>query len=251
MRSLRAAALLVAIVLLPVPVFADVTMKMTMATTGGPASVEMTSVTFIKGMKMRSDINVTGQDMSVFLDVAAKRQVMVNNLTKEVTDLGTALENTPVNLGEVAASVNPNGQTKVVLGRTCAGYAVEYSMPMTMMGETITMVVSGVAWVAKDAPGAAEYMAFSKAAAAAGLTTATVAQGPQARGFASLQTALTENGIPLEQEMQLKITGTGQMAQAMAQSGVGATTITVKVTEISIDLIPADTIAMPAAVTKK
>jgi hypothetical protein len=41
MRSPRAAALLVAIVLLPVPAFADVTMQMTMATTGGPASVDL------------------------------------------------------------------------------------------------------------------------------------------------------------------------------------------------------------------
>jgi hypothetical protein len=251
MRSYRAAVLPVVLILVAMPVFADVTMKTTMATLGGPMSVETVSVTFIKGMKMRSDLKMAGQDMSVFMDIAAKRQVMVNNVTKEVADVGAAMANAPVNLGDVTVSVKPNGLTKVVLGRTCAGYAVEYTMPMTMMGETLTMALSGVVWIAKDMPGATEYMAFSKAAAAAGLMSASFAQGPQVQGLARLQAALTEIGIPLEQEMRLKVTGTGQMAQAMAESGVGAMTMTMKVTEVSVDPIPAETVELPAAVTKK
>jgi|MudIll2142460700_1097286.scaffolds.fasta_scaffold114515_3 hypothetical protein len=251
MRLTRAAASLVSIVLFAAPAFADVTMKMTMATAGGPASAETVSVTFIKGMKMRSDVKVAGQDMSVFVDVAAKQQLMVNNATKEVTDFGAMMANLPMTVGEVTVSVTPNGQKRSVLGRACEGYTVTYSMPMTMAGETLTIGSSGVVWIARDAPGAAEYLAFSRAAAAAGLTTGMFSQGPQAKAIAQVQAAMTEKGIPLEQEMQITITGTGQMAEMMSRSGAGNMKMTMKVTEISLDPIPAETFVIPGAAPKK
>jgi hypothetical protein len=251
MKSLRAATLLVCLVLLAVPAYADVTMKMTMVTVGGPMPMDTTAVTYLKGMKMRSDVKVMGQDMSVFVDVVAKQQVMVNNVTKEVTDVGAAMANMPVTVGDVVLSVKPNGQTKQVLGRTCEGYLVEYSMPMTMMSETLTVTSSGVVWIAKDAPGSAEYLAFSKAAAAAGLMTGAFSQGPQTKGIAQVQGALAEKGVPLEQEMQMTIKGTGQVAEVMAQSGSGNIKMTMKVTEISVDPIPAETFVMPGPAPKK
>jgi hypothetical protein len=251
MRLTRAAASLVSIVLFAGPAFADVTMKMTMATAGGPASVETVSVTFIKGMKMRSDVKVAGQDMSLFVDVAAKQQLMVNNATKEVTDVGAMTADLPMGVGEVKLSVKPSGQTKSLLGRTCAGYTTEITMPMTMMGQTLTMTISGMVWIAKDAPGAAEYLAFTKAAVAAGLGSGPLAQGPQAKGLSQMQAAFAELGIPLEQELQIAIAGTGQMAEALAQSGAGNIKMTTKVTEISLDPIPAETFVIPGAAPKK
>jgi hypothetical protein len=251
MRSLRAAFLFVCIVLVAAPAFADLTIKMAMSTVGGPAPMEMTSVTSIKGMKMRSDVKVMGQDMSMFVDVTTKQQLMVNNATKEVQDMGAVMANMPMSLGEVTVSVKPNGQTKEVLGRTCAGFTALISMPMTVMDETLSMTMSGTVWIAKDAPGAAEYQAFTKAAAAAGLMSGAFAQGPQAKGLSQMQAAFAENGIPLEQEMQISITGSGQMAQMMAQSGAGDMKMTMKATSISVDPIPAETFAVPGSTPKK
>lgn len=251
MKSLRAAFLLVCIVLAAAPAFADITITMSIATVGGPAPVEMTSVTFVKGMKARSDVKVMGQDMSMFVDVAAKQQVMVNNTTKEVQDVRAAMANMPMSVGEVTVSVKPNGQTKEVLGRTCAGFAAEITMPMTVMEETLTMTVTGTVWIAKDAPGAAEYQAFTKAAAAAGLMSGVFAQGPQAKGMSQMQAAFAENGVPLEQEMQITVTGSGQMAQAMAQSGAGNIRMTMKATSLSVDPIPAETFTVPGSTPKK
>jgi hypothetical protein len=251
MKLLRSALILACVVFVAVPAFADITVKMTMTTSGGPVSMEASSASYIKGMKMRSDVKVMDQDMSMFVDVAAKQQLMVNNVTKEVQDVGAALASMPFTVGEATVSVKPNGQTKELLGRTCAGFAVEYSMPMTMMGETLSMTMSGVVWIAKDAPGAAEYQAFTKAAAAAGLMSGILAQGPQAKGISQLQAALTENGIPLEQDMQMTMAGTGQVGEMLAQSGAGNMRMLMKVTAISVDPIAADLMTWPAGAPKK
>ena len=251
MRSFRVALLLACIVLVAVPAFADITITMTMTTTGGPVPMEMTTVSSIKGMKMRSDAKGMGQDMSLFVDVATKQQLMVNNVTKEVQDAGAMLANIPMSVGEVTMSVKPNGQTKEVLGRTCAGYTVDASMPMTMMDETLSMTMSGVVWSAKDAPGAGEYRAFAKASAAAGLLSGVLAQGPQAKSIAQLQATLAENGIPLQQDMQITISGSGQVAQMMEQSGAGNMKMTMAVTALSADPIPAETFTVPGSTPKK
>jgi hypothetical protein len=231
--------------------YADVTIKMTVATIGGPVPMEFSTVTFIKGMKMRSDVKIMGQDMSMFVDVATKQQLMVNNATKEVQDVGAAMANLPMSFGEATVSVKPNGQTKEVLGRTCAGFTAQITMPMTMMEESIVMTMSGVVWIAKDGTGIAEYQAFTKASAAAGLMSSPVSQGPQAKSLAQMQAAFAENGVPLEQEMQINMTGSGQMAQMMAQSGAGSMTMTMKVTDITVEPIPVEVVTAPGAGVKK
>ncbi len=250
MKSMRVAWLLVLVLLAATPAFADITVKMTMTTTGGPAAMDMSMVSYIKGMKMRSDVKMAGQDMSMYVDIAAKLEVMVNNVTKEVMDLAAVMAQMP-SVGDATVSVKPNGQTKQVLGRTCAGYTVEMSMPMTMQDETITTTMTGTAWIAKDAPGAAEYEAFNKAAVGAGLASGLFAQGPQAKGIAKMQAAFAENGIPLEQEMQVSMSGTGQMAQMMAQSGIGSMKMTMTVTSLSVEPIPDGTFDPPAGAVKK
>jgi hypothetical protein len=251
MKPFRPALVLACLALGAVPAFADVTMKMTVSTSGGPVAMEMSTVTYIKGMKMRSDVKVMDQDMSMFVDVAAKQQVMVNNVTKQVQDLGAALANMPMSFGEATVSVKPSGQTKAVLGRTCAGFTVEITMPMTIMDETLTMSMSGLVWIAKEGEGVAEYQAFNKAAAAAGLLAGPFTQGPTAKGLAQMQAAFAENGVPLEQDMQISITGSGQMAQMMFETGAGNMRTTTTVTAISVDAIPAEMFTVPGGAAKK
>ena len=251
MRQLRAAVVILCLALAASPAFADVTMKMTQSMSGGPMAVDMAVVAYISGLKMRSDVKVMDQDMSLFVDVAAKQQLLVNNTTKEVQDPAAAMANMPMGLGEVRVSIKPTGQTKQVLGQTCAGFAVEVAIPMTMGDETLTVSTTGTVWLAKDAPGAAEYQAFTKAATTAGLATTPFTQGPQAKSMFELQAAISESGIPLEQDMQIGMTGTGKMAEMVAQSGMGAMRMKMTVTEISVNAIPAETLAVPAWAVKK
>jgi len=252
MKLFRPALVLACLAVVAAPAFADVTLKMTMSTSGGPVAMEMSTVTYIKGMKMRSDVQGMNQDMSMFVDVAAKQQVMVNNVTKEVQDLGAALASMPMSFGEMTVSVKPSGQTKTILGTTCAGFTVQVAMPMTIMDETLTMSMSGVVWIAKEGPGVAEYQAFTKAAAAAGVMAGPMSQGPQAKGLAQMQAAFAENGVPLEQDMQMSITGSGERAQMMAQMmSKGAMRTTTTVTAISVEAIPAEMLVMPGGAVKK
>jgi hypothetical protein len=250
MKRFLALVVFAALALAAAPAFADVTIKMSMATSGGPMVMEMSSVTFIKGMKMRTDASVMSQETSIIIDVAAKQQLMINHATKQVEDFNpaAAMAALPLSFGEASVSMKPSGQTKEILGRTCTGFTLQVNMPMTINGETVTMTMAGSVWIAKDAPGVAEYQAFYKASTAAGLAASPLSSGPQGKEMAEMQKAFAENGIPFEQTMQISVEGSGEMAQAMSQMGMG---MVMKVTSISTDPIPDTTFAVPAGYTKK
>jgi predicted homoserine dehydrogenase-like protein len=58
-----------------------------------------------------------------------------------------------------------------------------------------------------------------------------------------------EHGTPLETQVRIKLEGSGQMGQIMAQKG--STTTTVKVIAISTDPISDDVFRVPAGYTKQ
>ncbi len=250
MRSSRLATIVLLLVLAASTAFADVTVKMTMSISGGPTAMDMPMMVYVKGTKMRSDTQVMSQDMSILIDVATKEWLTIDHVAKQVGpfDPKGAMANLPFNFGDVTASVKPNGQTKEILGRTCSGFDVSMTIPMTMGGETITMILAGPAWIAKDGPGIAEYQAIQKKAAAAGMLASPVAQGPQAKGMIEMQKAMSESGVPLLQELQMRVEGSGEMAQAMGQMAMA---MTMKVTEITTDPIPDEKFAIPAGYSRK
>lgn len=248
-RTRIALLALLLVVLAAAPSRADVTMKMTIAM-NGPMSMNGTSTIYVKGLKMRTDVSMMGQEMSLLLDAVAKQQLMLNHGTKVVSTLDpkAAMANLPVTIGEVTASVKPNDQTKEILGRQCRGYQVTMTMPLTMGGETVTMTMAGVAWIAKEGPGVAEYQAFYKAAGAAGLSVNPMGQGVQSKGMDEMYKALAEAGLPLLQELQMSFEGGGQMASGLAAM---ALTTTMTVTEVSGETIPDDKFTVPAGYTKQ
>jgi len=63
-----------------------------------------------------------------------------------------------------------------------------------------------------------------------------------------MQKAFAEQGIPFQQDVQMAIQGSGQMAQAMSAMSMG---MTMKVTSLSTDTIPAETFTVPADYTRK
>lgn len=245
MKTLRSVLVLAWLAFTAVPAGADITMKMTTSTSGGPVAMDATAVMFVKGMKMRTDMQIMGQDMSMFVDIAARKQVVYNNLTKEVVDIGAAAGELPAGFGEPSMSVKPTGQTKELLGRTCAEFTIEITVPMAMQDEVLTIMASGRVWIAKDGPGVAEYQAFTKASTEAGLTSTLLAQGPHSKGLSQLGTALAAHGIPLQQDMQMSIIGSGPLAQMMAESGAGSMKTTMTVTAISVDPIPDERFTLP------
>jgi hypothetical protein len=230
---------------------ADLGMTMTMSMNAGGMAINGQMETRIKALKMRSDIKMMQQDVSVFFDAAGKQLLTANHLTKEVTttDPAALAGSLPVSFGEATIGMKATGQTKELLGRTCQGYAVEMTVPMTVGTETIVMRMSGTVWIADKGPGVDEYRALTKAASDSGVSTSFMAQAPTTKGMVELQKAMAEAGIPLAQEFQMTMEGTGQAAAALAQ--MGNMTLVTTVTALSTDPIADEVFALPAGYAKK
>src|SRR5450759_2862741 len=211
----RFALVLVVLALMAPPAVADVTVTMSVSITG-PMAADGTVIQFLKGAKARSDAKMMGQDVSILVDAATRQQWMINHTT---------------------------GQTKEILGRVCQGFTIEASVPMTLGGETLTMKLTGPAWIAKDGPGVAEYRAAEKVLADAGLSISALSQGPQATGMSEVAKALGDVGLVMEQEIRMAMEGTGQVAQLMGQ--MGNMTMTLRVTAIATDPIPDEKFVFP------
>jgi hypothetical protein len=247
----RSLLVLAALVLSAAAASADVTVTMSISIRAAQMSITGTTTSSAKGTKFRVDTEVSGQNLTILSDSATKQQWKIDHGTKQIEpfDSQKTMASLPVSFGEAKAVVKPSGQTREILGRQCQAYTVEVTVPMTMAGETIVMKMSGPAWVAKDGAGVAEFRAAQKAFSDLGMTTSVQSQGPQAKGMAELTKALAEAGVVIEQETQMTMEGTGQMAQMVAQMGV--MTMTTKVTAITTDPIPDSKFALPEGYTKK
>jgi hypothetical protein len=230
---------------------ADVTVTMSMSVNGAQMSITGTTTSSAKGTKFRVDTEMSGQTLTILSDSATKEQWKIDHGTKQIEPFSpqAAVSNLPVSFGDAKAVVTPNGQTREILGRQCQGYTVEITIPMTMAGETLVLKMSGPAWIAKDGIGVTEFRDAQKVFTDLGMSTSALAQGPQAKGMAELAKALGEAGVVMEQENQMTMEGTGQMAQMMGQ--MGGMSMTTKVTSISTDPIPDSKFALPEGYTKK
>ena len=246
-----AVTLLVLLVCTVSPASADLGMTMTMSMNAGGMAINGQMETRTKAQKMRSDIKMMQQDMSIIFDAAARQVWTINHGTKEITstDPAALAGQFPVAFGEAAVSMKPTGQTKEFLGRSCQGYALEMTVPINVGQEAITMRMSGTIWIADKGPGVEEYKALTKAASDSGFSTAFMAQGPTAKGMIEMQRAMAEAGIPLSQEFQMTMEGTGQAAAALAQ--VGNMTMVTTVTALTTGPIADEIFALPEGYTKK
>ena len=242
--------------LLAAPSFADVTIKSTMTGKGLGMSGTMSSTTYIKGNKMRSDTVSGDTTRSVIFDLETQKMMSFDSKKKEadVYDMQKLSADIAQNVqtGEMKASVKPNGKTKAIAGHTAAGYDMEVSVPATMGGKDgmkMTVNLIGPMWVVKGAPGSADYMNFYKNAVEKGWfftdPRAARAQPGQAKAMAEMYRQLAATGgIPFEQEMNIKMSGEGPMAGLMAK--MGNVSMTTTVTSVDATALAADLFAPPA-----
>jgi hypothetical protein len=233
------------------PASADLGMTVTMSMNAGGMALTSEMQTRMRGTKMRADVKLMQQNMSIFFDAATKQVLMANHVTKEISNPnpGAMSGNFPVAFGDAVVTMKPTGQTKELLGRTCQGYAVEMTVPMTLNADTITMRMSGTLWISDKGPGVEEYRALSRAAAESGFSTSFMAQGPAMKGMVEMQKTMAEAGIPIAQEFHMSMEGTGQAAAMLAQ--MGNMTVSTVVTALSTDPIADDVFTLPDGYTKK
>lgn len=221
------------------PLHADVTIKQTTSGRGMGVAAAGASTTYIKGMKMRSDVEARGTVMTTVFDVENQKMYVFDSKRKsaDVWDMQafSAELAKSVEAGEVKASIEPNGGKKDVAGKTAAGYDMVVSVPARMGGEggmAMTVTLEGPMWIVKDAPGTADYMAFYKAAAEKGwiFSDPRAAKGApgQAKAMAEMHRQLASTGgLPYETSMKIAIAGEGPMAAMMARMGGMSMTSTV------------------------
>ena len=248
-------AALVAIVGSAAPAFADVTMKSSGSGKGLGMGGDMTSTTYIKGNKMRTDTVIGDRTMTMIFDVDAQRLYSFDSKKKEadawdMQAFGSNM-NQSVDTAGIKSSIKPNGQTRQIAGKAATGYDMEMSVPAMMGGKggmKMTMILSGPIWIVKGAPCTAEFINFYKGATEKGwiFSDPRGAKGNpgQAKAMAEMYKQLAATGgIPYEQEMNFKMSGDGPMAGMMAKMGM---TMTTTVTSVETTALAADLFAVPA-----
>jgi hypothetical protein len=241
---------------------ADVTITMVTSVQGGMTAMAggntptPTMTTRIKGRKARVDVDVMGQTITSLADLAAKQVLMLHADTKTAQVIATSDGSIP--LPKVGATFTPTGNSKTIDGISCDEFTFTMTMSMAEMAgnsqmppqaaemmKDLQMAMNGSVWMTKTAPGAAEYVAFHKAAIEANLgaiLTGGMSSLPSMEK--AMQTFRGGEGIPYLTEMTMTVDGTGQIAEMMRQAG--PMTVTTKVSKISIETIADDVLTLPA-----
>ncbi|MGH9411230.1 MAG: hypothetical protein ACRD1V_17470 [Vicinamibacterales bacterium] len=255
-------------------VHADVTVVETMTIEGGMAAMGQSTTpkttTRIKGLKSRTDVDASGDQVSTITDLVAKQVILLRPDQKTAQIIskadalaapaGTALPAAPA----TDATLTPTGRTQTIDGLKCDEFAFTSSLEMSDMAAShlmppeaaemmkdVKMKIQGTVCVAKDAPGASEYLAFQKAAASSELDSAVAgASGMNMNvpGMEKMMKALgAVQGMPYVTEMTVNVEGTGQVAQMMQQAG--PMKITMRVSSVTTDAVADDLFKMPEGYT--
>ena len=233
---------------------ADVTIKSTVTGKGFGISGSTQSTTYIKGLRMRTDSTAGNKSLATIFDVDAQKMYVldVEDKKAKVWDMAAFASQLSATVSPegMQASMKANGQTKTISGQNTDGYDIDIVVPTTVGGMEMTMHLNGTTWIAKGAPGGAEYSAFYQGAADKGwiFSDPRAAQGSpgQAKAMAQMYTEFAKTGgIPYETLMNIKPEGGGAMGGLMAKVGGMQTTTTTDSVEtgpLADDLfqVPAD-----------
>jgi hypothetical protein len=257
---------------------ADVTIVQTTTIEGGmaamagqPMSPKLTNR--IKGLKSRNDVDAQVVQVTTIADLASKQVIVLrpDQKTAQIVTSSAAgaaakdapKDTPPTGLAIEGSSFTPTGKSQVIDGVKCEEYAFSTTVNMSEMSlgggamppeaaemmKGMRIVMKGSVWVAKDVPGAADYVAFQKAASATDLTS--IISGATGMGMPGIDKVMKSianvGGLAYLTEMTMTIEGTGQMAEMMQQ--MGAMKITTKVTSITTDPIADDVFKIPEGYT--
>jgi hypothetical protein len=242
---------------LAAPASADVAIKMTTGGRGMGMSGTTAGTTYIKGNKMRSDLQIGSKTQSTIFDLDAQKMYIFESGKKEadvwdMTDFAKQI-GTTVDAENLKASIKPNGQTKAFGTQTADGYDMEINVPATLGGNkdmAITVTLTGPVWIVKNAPGAADYNAFYKAAVEKGwiFGDPRAAKGSpgQAKAMAEMYRQFAEiGGIAYESNLEIKMSGGGGPLGGML-SRLGNVSTQTRVEDVQTGPLSDDLFAPPA-----
>jgi hypothetical protein len=266
---------LAAVLVWSAAVRADVTMVQSMTIEGGMAQMAAAAggnmspsvTTRLKGTKMRTEVAAGPVNIVTILDTAA-RQVIVLQEAQKTATIASAQSpalppGTPPAAGpSIDSAVKPTGKSQVIDGVKCDEYAFNTTMDMSAMSmgtqmppeaaammKGIKIVMAGSMWVAKDVPGAAEYIAFQKAMESGDMASAASSMtGVNVPGMDKMMKAMAGlNGLTYMTEMTMTMEGEGQVADMMRQ--MGPMKMTSKVSSINTEALSDDLFKVPEGYT--
>jgi hypothetical protein len=238
------------------------------AQAGAGASLSPKITTRVKGTKSRTDVEAGPLNISTIVDLDARQIVLLRADQKTATIVtvpaataGDAAAPPSITGPTVEASIKPTGKTQTIDGVKCDEFAFNTSMDMSSMGgakmppeavaamQGMKMVMNGSLWVAKDAPGAEEFVAFQKTLSASNMAAAaTGATGMAIPGMDKMAKAMGNvTGLTYLSDMTMTVEGTGQMADMMRQ--MGPMKIMVKVNSVSTTAVGDDAFKIPEGYT--
>ncbi|MCU0759174.1 MAG: hypothetical protein MUF07_08275 [Steroidobacteraceae bacterium] len=210
---------------------ADVTLRQTTSGKVIGLNGDAPSVTYIKGSRMRIETQLGNKTTVSIFDVDAQKMYSFEagkgsgdawDMATIAAELGQA-----VDVGAISSTLKPNGQSRQAGGLTLTGYDLRVSVPAALGGPggpKMTVTNEGTVWIAKGAPGSADYAAFYQGAATKGwiFSDPRVAKGQpgQAKAMADMYRQFAAaGGLPYEVDMKISVSGEGPMAAMMSSLG--------------------------------
>jgi len=240
---------------LAVTAAADVTVKQTTSGKGLGMSGSAPATTYIKGNKMRTEVQLGGKTHISIYDLDAQKMYIFDSKKKEaevwdMADFAQQLAKT-VDVSSMKASLTPNGQTKQIGGATATGYDIAVSGQSALPGlkskdqsTMMTVTLQGPVWIVKGAPGSADYNHFYETAAEKGWILgdprAAKGQPGQAKAMTEMYKQISDiGGIAYETDVQAKMNGEGPMGAILSRMGnisISSTVTTVQTEALGDDL---------------
>jgi hypothetical protein len=198
-------------------------------------------------------------------DLGQKQVILLNPQAKTaqvITPASAKAGEASLNMPQVEASFKPTGKSQAIEGQSCDEYQFTMTLSMAeMSGEQmppeaaammkdVRMVMNGSMWIAKAAPGAAEFSAFNKGAIDSHLFAALSGLKPgQSGGMDRVFSAMASaSGIPYLTEVTMTAEGTGPMVEAMKQMGGGMKMVQ-RTTSVSTSAVSDDMFKVPDGYT--
>jgi len=266
LATLLVFAVATAVVRADVTLVQKTTVEGGMAAAAGGSMPSPTMTVRVKGMRSRTELDAGPMSVVTIVDLNTRQVIVLRPDQKTATistpaAAATTSTTTAVPAGAIDASIKPTGKSQVIDGIKCDEYTFATSMDMSAMTgpqmppeaaammQGMKMVMNGSMWVAKEVPGAKEYIAFQKASAANDMiAAASGAAGVNIPGMEKVMKAMGSlDGMSYLTEMSMTVEGTGQMADMMRQ--MGAMKITTRTTSVKTDAVSDDLFKVPEGYT--
>ena len=199
----------------------SVVLTSTLSMTAKGKTTQAQVVESIHGQAMSVQVIRPGDPGRVYVyDVAGNRVVILHRDKQEaeIYDAATAAAEVEKRLpsDRIIGEVTPTGRTKDLLGVRCEEYSFALKGPLT---DTVLLVRSGTAWLAKQGPGVEEYLSFYRAAGtvlAAGSIKAPKEMVALSRTDTEFYRRIAAlGGMPYAIDTKISVEGTGLVARML------------------------------------